>query len=148
MAHHVARMTSTRDRLHVFDYMSDLRNFAEWDPSVERVVQVDGVGGGATSTFDVTVRMGSRSTTLRYRTTTFSPPERFTVIASNLLLESEDRIVVESHGDQTIVIYDAEVRLRGPLRLADGFVQKRFDELADRAAAGLCAVLDGYLVEP
>ena len=91
MARYVARMTTTRDPLHVFDYMSDLRNFTEWDPSVERAVQIDGAGGGATSAFDVTVRMGSRTTTLRYRTTTYSPPEQFTVIASNLLLESEDR---------------------------------------------------------
>ena len=55
-----------------FAYMADLRNFAEWDPGVNAVRQVQGSGGGPDSVFDVTVAgigrdPSSRAARLRQR---------------------------------------------------------------------------------
>ena len=38
-----------------FDYMADVRNFGGWDPSIRRVVQVSGEGGGEATEFDIEV---------------------------------------------------------------------------------------------
>ena len=56
-----------------FAYMADLRNFAEWDPGVRRVTQVEGTGGGTGAVFDVTLAT-KRENTLRYHTAVFDPP--------------------------------------------------------------------------
>jgi len=46
MAHYVATVPSTKSAEDAFTYMSDLRNFAEWDRGIKKVVQVKGDGPG------------------------------------------------------------------------------------------------------
>lgn len=127
-----------------FAYMADLRNFAEWDPGVVRAVQRIGDGGGPGSEFDVTVRSPGRDLTLRYRTVEHAAPTEVLVIASTSTLTSEDRITVVAEPDGgASVTYDADLRLAGPLRLADPFLRLAFGRIGDRAAAGLRRVLGG-----
>ena len=57
------------------------------------------------------------------------------------LLRSTDRIAVTAAGDGATVSYDAEVRLRGPLRLLDPVLDRGFRTVGDRAAAGLARAL-------
>jgi carbon monoxide dehydrogenase subunit G len=130
----------------VFTYLADLRNFAEWDPGVRRVEQVEGDGGGPDTVFDVTVAGPRRDLTLRYRTVEYDAPRELLVIATDRFLTSEDRITVEETADGTIVTYDADLRLQGALRVADLGLRLVFGRIGDRAAAGLRRVLDGQKV--
>ena len=55
MARYVTTVRSAKTPREAFAYMADLRNFAEWDPGVKTVKQVEGSGGGKDAVFDVTV---------------------------------------------------------------------------------------------
>lgn len=143
MARYTTRVRTQRPGDEVFAYMADLRNFAEWDPGVRRVSQVDGDGAGPDAVFDVTVGGVGRDLTLRYRTVEYAPPRDLLVVATGKLLVSEDRITVEIDDAGTEVTYDADLRLNGPLRLADPLLRLVFGRIGDRAAAGLRRVLDG-----
>jgi carbon monoxide dehydrogenase subunit G len=136
MTRYQTRLRTPQSPEQAFAYMADLRNFAEWDPGVRRVTQVDGEGGAAGAVFDVTLNT-KRENTLRYHTTVFDPPRTVVVIAKTPLLTSEDRITVLADPTGTIVTYDAELRLNGPLRVGDPLLGVAFKRIADRASAGL-----------
>jgi carbon monoxide dehydrogenase subunit G len=142
MARYVTTVRTTRSPADVFAYMADLRHFADWDPGVKQVVQVEGDGGGAGSAFDVTVS----GTTLRYVTTVHRPDEELIAVARSRTLTSTDRVTVRADGDSTLVTYDALLELNGLLRFADPVLRLAFGRIGDRAAAGLRRVLDGERV--
>jgi carbon monoxide dehydrogenase subunit G len=139
MARYVTKVRTQRLPAEVFDYMADLRHFRDWDPGVKKVVQVEGDGGGADGVFDVSVS----GTTLRYHTVEFDTPHRLVVRAESRTLISTDRISVESDAAGTVVTYDADLRLKHVLAVADPLLRLAFGRIGDRAAAGLRRVLDG-----
>jgi len=121
--------------------MANLTNFAEWDPGVTRVEQVEGEGPGPDAAYDVTVK-GMR-TPLRYRTTIFEPPRSIVALAESRFLTSLDTITVEDDGEGSIVTYDAKLTLNGLAGLADPILGLSFGRIGDRATVGLIRVLDG-----
>jgi carbon monoxide dehydrogenase subunit G len=146
MARYVTKVRTARFAEDAFAYMSDLRNFAQWDPGVKAVTQAEGDGPGLGAAFDVVVATGRRDMTLRYRTTTFEPPKELLVVATSKMFTSEDRVMVETDASGTVVTYDAELRLNGLLRFADAGLGLVFKRIGDRAAAGLRRALDGQAV--
>jgi hypothetical protein len=126
-----------------FAYMADLRNFAEWDPGVDRVDQVEGDGPGLGTSFDVVVKTFGRSITLRYDTVAYDAPNEAVAFAESSLLTSRDTITVRADGPGSIVTYDAVLELKGLLGLADPLLGLSFKQIGDRAAAGMIAALDG-----
>lgn len=147
MARYVTKVLTDRPPDEVFDYMADLRHLAQWDPGTSKVVQIEGDGGGPGTVFDVTARNGIRDITLRYVCETYSRPEHLVVVATSRLFRAEDQIRVAPSPRGTILTYEAELRLRGPLAIADPLLQRSFNRIGDRAAAGLLEVLDGRPVE-
>jgi carbon monoxide dehydrogenase subunit G len=145
MARYVTHVKTKRPHAEVFAYMADLGNFAQWDPGVRAVVQINGDGGGPQAVFDVTVS-GIREATLRYRTVEYEEPDSQLVVAESATLVSTDRITVRTAGDATIVTYDADLRLKGALRIAAPILAVIFRRIGDRAAAGLRRALDGVAV--
>jgi hypothetical protein len=123
------------------------RNFAEWDLGVTAVEQVEGNGAGEDGIFDVTVKSVPKDIVLRYHTTEFEPSTRVVARAQSKLLTSLDTITVAPSDDGSIVTYDAELTLNGPLKLADPVVKLVFGRIGDRAAAGLVEALDGARVK-
>jgi len=121
--------------------MADLSNFAAWDPGVTHVEQYAGAGPGSDAVYDVTVK-GLRAP-LRYHTTRFEPSTTIVVRAASRLLTSLDTITVEPDGTGSIVTYDAELTLNGPLGLGDPILGLGFRRVAARAAAGLVEALHG-----
>ncbi|MFM2077153.1 MAG: hypothetical protein RJA49_1043 [Actinomycetota bacterium] len=143
MARYVTKVRTARPAAEVFAYMADLRNFAEWDPGVRRVVQVEGDGAGPGAAFDVTVS----GTTLRYRTVEHRSPSDLLVVAESSMLVSTDHVTVavieDGAAGGTLVTYDAELHLKGVAKVAAPLLSLAFGRIGDRAAAGLRRVLDG-----
>ncbi len=146
MAHYVTRLKTPLAAGEAFDYVADLTNFAEWDPGVRASVQVAGEGSGLGAAYDVTVAAVPRDLTLRYEVVEYDPPRTCLVVARSSMFTSTDRISVEPDGDGSIVTYDAELALNGPLGLFDPMLRLAFGRIGDRAAAGLRRVLDGVAV--
>jgi len=143
MARYVTKVRTARTPQKAFAYMADLRNFTEWDPGVKAVKQVEGSGGGLDAVFDVTVAGPVLDLTLRYVTEEHDTPRNLLVVARSFIFTSIDRITVEPDGTGSIVTYDADLRLNGPLRIGDLGLRLVFDRIGDRAAAGLRRVLGG-----
>lgn len=144
MAQYVTTVRTPRSPEDAFAYMADLRNFAEWDPGVRAAEQVRGDGPGPDSAYDVTVdAVAGRTLTLRYETIEYDAPTSVTVKASSTMFTSLDRIDVTPDGDGSLVRYDAQLTLNGPLGLFDRFLQGTFRKIGDRANRGLLRTLDG-----
>jgi carbon monoxide dehydrogenase subunit G len=137
MARYVTTVRTAKTPQEAFDYMADLRNFAEWDPGVKAVRQVQGAGGGPDSVFDVTVAGIGRDLTLRYLTEEYDAPRNLLVVARSSVFTSIDRITVDPDGTGSVVTYDADLRLNGVLRVGDLGLRLVFGQIGDRAAAGL-----------
>ena len=127
-------------------YMADLRNFADWDPGVKKVTQIEGSGGGPGASFDVVVKSVRGDLTLRYITTQYDEPHLVLVEARSRMLTSIDRITVAASVTGCLVTYDAELKLNGTLRWADIVLKPLFKRIGDRASKGLTAALAGVVV--
>ncbi len=138
MARYVVSLPSPLSAPEAFAYMANLENFATWDPGVARSVRTGGEHGSVGATYDVTVTAGTRPT-LRYEVLQVEPGRRVLVEAKTWALRSVDEILVEPGPDGvgSVVTYDAELRLNGPLALLDAGLGIVFDRLGDRAAKGL-----------
>ena len=127
-----------------FEYLSDLENFADWDPGVKRSVRVTGDGAAVGAAFDVTVGGVGRDMTLRYEIVALDVPGRVEVRAETGLLLSVDVMTFEPAADGgCLVTYDADLSLKGVFRIGNPVLGVVFGRIGDRAAAGLRRVLQG-----
>ncbi len=146
MAHFMFCVKTPMSPERAFAYMSDLRNFEEWDPGVVDSKQVLREEPGADAAYDVTVKIAGRTSTLRYEVTDFEPPNRLRVVGKTGVLTSIDVVDVAPDEDGSIVTYDATLVLPFPFSLGDRLLDKAFQKIGARAAEGLERVLDGTLV--
>ena len=147
MARYIVHVRTSMPPAEAFAYMADLTRFAEWDPGVDRVEQISGDGAGPDAAYDVAVKFGGRTMTLRYDTTAFDDASTtMTAFAENAWLTSNDTVIVEADDDGSIVTYDAELKLKGLLGLSDPLLGLTFNQIGDRAAAGLVETLAGERV--
>lgn len=143
MARYVTKIRTPVAPADAFAFVADLRRFEDWDPGVVRSVQVEGDGAGLGAAYEVTVAAVPRDLTLRYETRAFDPGVSTLVVAESALFTSEDAVSVEPWGEGSLVTYDADLRLKGPLALFDLGLKLVFGRIGDRAAAGLRRALDG-----
>ena len=76
-------------------------------------------------------------TTFRYDVVDWQPPHRVVLSASNAVMRLRDEIVLDRIEVETLITYDARITLRGPLKVFDGWLERRFRPMGERAAAGL-----------
>ena len=78
-----------------------------------------------------------RKAALTYRIVEFEPDRAVTLRGENATVVSLDRITCEPSDGGTRVTYDADLALKGPLRIADPLLGLAFDRVGDRALEGL-----------
>jgi hypothetical protein len=151
MARYVARVHTPMPVTEAFALMADMRTYATWDPGLTRSVQVVGEGPGVGSTYDLQLALPPL-VTLRYVTQEYhvpaatSEPHEVLHVATNVLFSSTDRITVRSAPGGSLVVYDADLRLTGPLRLGDPGLRLVFGWVAGRAESGMRTALSGTSV--
>lgn len=145
MAHYRTSVRTPWSAARAYDYMKDLGRFDEWDPGIKQAVRVSGPVGERGSTYDLTVGGVGKDTVMRYEIVEADAPRRIEARSRTAVLESIDviTVVTDPASDGSIVTYDAELRLRGLLRLADPLLGLAFHRIGDRAAAGLREQLEG-----
>jgi hypothetical protein len=143
MAHYHATIDSSCGPAETFDYLATFSNAEQWDPGVLSGEQLDSGPVRVGTRFRLVVPFLGRRLPLTYVVTRYSPAGMFALEAVSGLLRLADWIEVAAEGDGATVSYDADVRLRGPLRLLDPMLQRGFGAVGDRAAAGLAAALAG-----
>jgi hypothetical protein len=141
MARYHATVQSRSPAAETFGYLATFSNAAEWDPSVLAGQLLDPGPVRAGSRFRLVVPFLGARMSLTYQVMSFVPDREVALHAANAVLRSTDRIVVTGAADGSTVSYDAEVRLRGPMRVLDLLLRPGFRVVAERAAAGLAAAL-------
>ena len=136
MARYLETIASPRSASAAFDYLADFSSVAEWDPSAVRARMLGEAPGEGTE-FLVVVRFGGREIELTYRTIAYEPPSRIVLRAESPTVISEDTITVRPVGGGCEITYDAALRPRGLMRIADPLLGLLFKRLGDNAAAGL-----------
>lgn len=138
MARYKATIPSGRPAAEVFDYMAKFSNVTEWDPTAVSAHSIDGKGPGLGAGFHVEVKFAGRTIPLDYETTAYESPKRVVLRAENSTTISEDTVTVtEKPGGGCEMTYDADLRLKGALRLFDPVLGLMFRRLGDNAADGL-----------
>jgi hypothetical protein len=142
MARYATTIRSQLPPAEAFAYMADFSNARVWDPSVSQA-QHDGDGPvGLGSTFDLVARFAGRDVPLTYTIVEFEPPARV-VLEARRGFVSRDTITVEgTAGGGSAVHYDALLSFTGIGRLFDPLMQRVFDRVGARAAAGIAAALN------
>ena len=144
---YVATVSSPLSVEEAFAFLSDMRQYPSWDPSMSGARQVHGDGPGPDA--EVLLEFGGVGPvrlSLRYAVVEYDPPHRMDIEARNAFVRSYDRVTVEPSGEGCLATYDATFRPRGPLRPLDALNGWWFRRLSDRAGAGLSHALGGTLV--
>jgi len=141
MAHYHATIDSPRGQAETFSYLATFSNAAQWDPGVLSGEQLDPGPVRVGTRFRMVVPFLGRQLQLTYVVTRYSQDGMIALEAVSGLLRLVDWIEVAAEGDGATVSYDADARLRGPLRLLDPMLQRGFGAVGERAAAGLANAL-------
>lgn len=138
MARYVASVETSWNREAAFRYLADFANVADWDPNVAgaRRLSDDPLARGARC--EVRCAVAGREVPLTYETIEIEAPRRVVLRAETSTVVSLDRMTFDLRpGGGTIVTYDADMRLKGPLRLFDLALRLAFRRLGDQARDGL-----------
>ena len=119
MARYHAAVESRRSATETSGYLATFSNAAEWDPGVLAGQQLDPGPAGAGSRFRLVVPFLGLRMSLTYEVIRRVPGHEVLLAATSGVLRSTDRIVVTGAEDRSMVSYEAEVRLRGPLQVLD-----------------------------
>ena len=141
MAHYNASLETLLSPAETFAYLSDFSTTEEWDPGVVEAERLGDGPVGEGSEFRVVAEFLGRRTTLVYEVVELEPGKAVTLRGENATVVSLDRIGFEPGGAGTRVSYDAELTLKGPLRVADPLLGLAFGRVGDRALGGLRATL-------
>lgn len=137
MARYRVTIASPRSAEEVFDYMAMFSNVTEWDPTASEARPVDGNEPGEGARFHVLVRWLGREIPLEYTTTAYERPKRVVLRAENSTTISEDTITVNSTGAGCEMTYEAQLTLKGAMRIIEPLFGLALKRLGDNAAAGL-----------
>jgi carbon monoxide dehydrogenase subunit G len=141
MARYVASLDTARPIGEVFDYLSDFSTTREWDPGVVEAQRLDDGPVAIGSEFRLLAKFLGRTNELTYRIVELEPPATVALRGENATVVSFDRITLVPAGGGTRITYDAELTLKGLLRVADPLLALAFNRVGDRALAGLRATL-------
>lgn len=142
MAHYNASLDTPRPPEEMFAYLSDFSTTAEWDPGVIEAERLGAEPVGQGTEFRLLASFLGRKTPLTYRIVEYEPPSAVTFRGESSTVVSLDRITFESSNGGTRITYDADLALKGALKLADPLLRVAFKRVGDRALAGLRGTLE------
>ncbi len=143
MARYVTTIDSPRPREEVFAYLSDFSTTQEWDPGVAEAERLDEGEIVVGSRVRVVADFMGRKTPLVYEVTAIDPPSSITLRGENATVVSLDTMTFATTGaGGTRLVYDADLTLKGPMRLADPLLKLVFNRIGDKAVAGLRKAVD------
>ena len=137
MARYVGTIPSPRSPEEVFDYMAMFSNVTEWDPTAAKAHPIGANDPGPGARFHVLVRWMGREIPLDYETTSYQRPKRIVLRAENSTTISQDTVTVTPTDSGCEMTYEAQLTLKGVIKLIDPVFGLAFKRLGDNAAAGL-----------
>lgn len=131
----------------LFAYMAAFENVAEWDPSIVEGERIGGGELGVGTQFRIVVSNFGRQSPLIYEIVEYEPPASATFRAETSAIRSTDSITVSQRpGETSRLTWEADLRLKGVLRLWDIPMRLIFKRIGDKGRNGLVAKLGGQIV--
>jgi carbon monoxide dehydrogenase subunit G len=137
MARYTTTASTRWDRRRAFDYLADFANVADWDPSIPRARCVSGEALEKGARFEVEVEALGRTSSFPYETIEIDAPNRVVLRAETGSMVSIDTLTFVDTGAGSEVTYDADITLKGPLKLIDPLFSMFFKRMGDKARDGL-----------
>lgn len=127
----------------VFAFIGDFANTKDWDPGVSDSRQVTDGPAGVGTRYAVDVVFNGRRLPMTYEVTAWDPPNRVVLHGEGSTVTAVDDIRFEATAAGTRILYSADLRLKGLLKLAEPFLGKRFEQTGRDAIAGMRRALEG-----
>lgn len=126
----------------VFGLVGDFANAEVWDPGVEesRAITEGPVRVG--SRYELTVVFNGRRLPMTYEVTAFDPPRRVELVGTGSTVDARDDIRFEATDEGTRILYMADLRLKGLLRVAEPLLRSKFEQVGRRAMEGMRAAFE------
>jgi len=142
MARYVTTVPSSKTPEEAFAYMSDVRNFTQWDRGIKKIDQVVGDGAGVESVYNITVKgLGGKDSVFRYVTLECDAPTNFLVKGKNVIFTSVDRITVTPTATGCNVTYDAVLTANLIVWPMNIWLGRIFDKVGASATRGMTKAL-------
>lgn len=138
MARYTATVHTGRPIEDAFAYLSDFSTSEEWDPGTRLAERLDEGPVQKGSRFRLRAAFMGRESELTYEIVELQAPTRVVLRGENATVVSEDEMTfAPDAAGGTRVTYDANLRLKGPLRIADPLLAIAFRRIGDSALEGL-----------
>jgi len=142
MARYVTTVPSSKTPEEAFAFMSDVRNFTQWDRGIKKIDQVVGDGAGVGSVYNITVKgLGGKDSVFRYVTLECDAPTNFLVKGKNVIFTSVDRITVTPTATGCNVTYDAVLTANLIVWPMNIWLGRIFDKVGASATRGMTKAL-------
>ncbi len=125
-----------------FAFVADFANSTLWDPGVASSTQIGEGPLGLGARYQLGVRFGGSVAPMEYEITSFEAPRRVVLTGTGSRVSAVDDIRFESTAEGTRIDYQADIRLRGVLRLAEPFLGGAFAKIGRDALTGMRVALD------
>jgi carbon monoxide dehydrogenase subunit G len=120
-----------------FAHLADFSNATGWDPSVVEASRVDDGPLGVGAKFRVLVGFFGKRIEVDYTIEEHRAPSSLVLVGRGKSLESRVAFGLEPAAAGSTIAYDAQLKLKGALRLLDKGLQMQFSTMGERAAAGM-----------
>lgn len=120
-----------------FNYVLDFSTVADWDPGVKSSRQVFGDGPGLGAQYEVVAPFAGSDVTLLYEVTEVIANERIVIEGNSDRSLAKDVITFSSDPTTTWIVYEANLGLKGPLKIVEFFLNGTFAKIVKRAGEGL-----------
>lgn len=136
---HSFTVTSPKPPEHVFDYLADLSNLADWDPETKATEQMsdgDPVRVGATFTLRLAEKLGAAA--MEYEILELERPRRIVIRGSSETGGGVDTYTISPTADGgSEVVYETEIELTGLGKLTMPLASVAVKRSAKKTQAGL-----------
>jgi carbon monoxide dehydrogenase subunit G len=123
----------------VFAYLADFANAAEWDPGIVEARRLTPAPTAVGTRFEVIALFRGKRQRFEYVVTEYEAGRRLALRGEGEKALTDDVITVAGLDGRTRVTYEADLRLKGLLRVAEPFLRSTFERMGDDALDGLAA---------
>ena len=123
-------------------FLKDFTSAEEWDPGTVSCRRLDEGPIDVGAAYENVSEFRGRRTTLRYEITEFEVARRLVLQGENKTVRSVDEMTFTGSTTGTEVVYQATFTFKGMARLAEPFVRRPLNKLADDAEEGMRQALD------
>ena len=142
MAHYWTSRFVPKDIEETFDFVSDFRHAASWDPRTLEVEKTTEGPVGLGTSFRLVGKSLGMKLDLPYTIVAYEHPRRLALEGENTFFRYRDEIGFSEEAQGTRFTYNARLSFKGILKIGNPFLQLMFKRIGDDATEGIVRALE------